>query len=73
MSSLLVLSRRAPRSKTRSRLAKEGFHRDKEAGGGKTLEQVGEMIGVTKERVRQIQNKALGKLRHVLEAGILAG
>ena len=39
---------------------------------GKTLEQVGEMIGVTKERVRQIQNKALGKLRHALETGILA-
>lgn len=38
----------------------------------KTLEQVGEMIGVTKERVRQIQNKALGKLRNVLEEGILA-
>ncbi len=37
-----------------------------------TLEQVGEMIGVTKERVRQIQNKALGKLRAVLEQGILA-
>lgn len=33
----------------------------------KTLEQVGEMIGVTKERVRQIQNKALGKLRAALE------
>ncbi|MGE0482080.1 MAG: sigma factor-like helix-turn-helix DNA-binding protein [Phycisphaerae bacterium] len=30
------------------------------------------MIGVTKERVRQIQNKALGKLRHILEQGILA-
>lgn len=38
----------------------------------KTLEQVGEMIGVTKERVRQIQNKALSKLRSVLEEGILA-
>ncbi len=38
----------------------------------KTLEQVGEMIGVTKERVRQIQNKALGKLRLALEQGILA-
>ena len=33
----------------------------------KTLEQVGAMIGVTKERVRQIQNKALGKLRTYLE------
>jgi RNA polymerase primary sigma factor len=38
----------------------------------KTLEQVGEMIGVTKERVRQIQNKALSKLRLALEQGILA-
>lgn len=37
----------------------------------KTLEQVGEMIGVTKERVRQIQNKALGKLRQILESGPL--
>jgi len=32
-----------------------------------TLEQVGHMIGVTKERVRQIQNKALAKLRVALE------
>lgn len=45
---------------------------DEPARRGKTLEQVGEMIGVTKERVRQIQNKALGKLRSALESGILA-
>lgn len=32
-----------------------------------TLEQVGELIGVTKERVRQIQNKALAKLRVALD------
>jgi RNA polymerase sigma factor (sigma-70 family) len=38
----------------------------------KTLEQVGEMIGVTKERVRQIQNKALTKLRAALEQSVLA-
>lgn len=38
----------------------------------KTLEQVGEMIGVTKERVRQIQNKALDKLRGILEDGLLS-
>ena len=37
-----------------------------------TLEQVGKIIGVTKERVRQIQNKALVKLRHSLEGGFLA-
>lgn len=32
-----------------------------------TLDQVGQMIGVTKERVRQIQNKALEKIRLALE------
>lgn len=31
-----------------------------------TLEQVGAMVGVTKERVRQIQNKALEKIRRAL-------
>jgi len=38
----------------------------------KTLEQVGALIGVTKERVRQIQNKALRKIRSALEESILA-
>jgi RNA polymerase sigma factor (sigma-70 family) len=32
-----------------------------------TLEQVGKRIGLTKERVRQIQNKALVKLRELIE------
>lgn len=36
-----------------------------------TLEEVGQIIGVTKERVRQIQNKALTKIRGVLEDGVL--
>jgi RNA polymerase primary sigma factor len=38
---------------------------------GKTLEEVGKVIGVTKERVRQIQNKALNKLRVALEDLVL--
>ena len=38
----------------------------------KTLAQVGEVIGVTKERVRQIQNKALKKIRQALETNYLA-
>jgi len=38
----------------------------------KTLEQVGSIIGVTKERVRQIQNKALRKIRAALEERYLA-
>lgn len=36
-----------------------------------TLEQVGRVIGVTKERVRQIQNKALEKIRQLLEDDFL--
>jgi len=36
-----------------------------------TLEQVGQIIGVTKERVRQIQNKALAKLRATIEGAEL--
>jgi len=36
-----------------------------------TLEEVGKIIGVTKERVRQIQNKALIKIRNVMEEGVL--
>jgi RNA polymerase primary sigma factor len=35
-----------------------------------TLEQVGQIIGVTKERVRQIQNKALEKIRAVLDESV---
>lgn len=36
-----------------------------------TLEEVGAIIGVTKERVRQIQNKALAKIRRLMEDGVL--
>jgi RNA polymerase sigma factor (sigma-70 family) len=45
---------------------------DREPASPKTLEQVGSIIGVTKERVRQIQNKALSKIRTALEEGYLA-
>lgn len=36
-------------------------------GKGATLAEVGRLVGLTNERVRQIQNHALGKLRHVLD------
>ncbi len=38
----------------------------------KTLRQVAALFGVTKERVRQIQNKALSKLRQALEERLFA-
>jgi len=44
--------------------------------GGKTdhtLEQVGQDFGVTRERIRQIEAKALGKLRHPRRSRFLSG
>jgi RNA polymerase primary sigma factor len=38
-----------------------------DGGGEKTLEDVGEKFGITRERVRQIQNAALRKLRKMIE------
>jgi RNA polymerase primary sigma factor len=38
-----------------------------DGGAEKTLEEVGEKFGVTRERVRQIQNIALRKLRKMIE------
>ena len=45
---------------------------DQPAPRPKTLRQVAALFGVTKERVRQIQNKALTKLRTVLEDRVFA-
>ena len=47
------------------------FNWEQEQDSPLTLEEVGQIIGVTKERVRQIQNKALSKIRSVLEEGVL--
>lgn len=44
-----------------------GIERPLENDKPLTLEQIGKLIGVTKERVRQIQNKALTKIREELE------
>ena len=41
----------------------DGFHR--------TLEEVGNIFNVTRERIRQIEDKALRKLRHPTRASIL--
>jgi RNA polymerase primary sigma factor len=37
----------------------------------KTLEEIGKEIGVSKERVRQLETKALKKLRHPFRAKLL--
>jgi RNA polymerase primary sigma factor len=47
------------------------FNWEQEEESPLTLEEVGQIIGVTKERVRQIQNKALMKIRQVMEDGVL--
>ena len=39
----------------------------------KTLEEIGEHFGLTRERIRQMQNRALAKLRHPSRAHTLAG
>ena len=41
----------------------DGYHR--------TLEEVGNIFNVTRERIRQIEDKALRKLRHPTRASIL--
>ncbi|MGB1674282.1 MAG: sigma factor-like helix-turn-helix DNA-binding protein [Limisphaerales bacterium] len=38
-----------------------------DGGSERTLEEVGEHFNVTRERVRQIQNLALSKLRKMIE------
>ncbi len=42
-----------------------------EDGRGRTLEEVGQEFGVTRERIRQIEFKALRKLRHPSRSGKL--
>jgi len=42
-----------------------------DSGSGATLEDIGSRFGVTRERVRQVEAKALGRLRHPSRADVL--
>ncbi|MBL4809322.1 MAG: sigma-70 family RNA polymerase sigma factor [Phycisphaerales bacterium] len=68
----IVLANRAELSDVERTVLEHRF--GLETGGHEkpmTLEQVGQIIGVTKERVRQIQNKAMEKIRVELESNFL--
>jgi RNA polymerase sigma factor (sigma-70 family) len=58
-------------SDTEQTVIRRRFNWQQEEEHPLTLEQVGQIIGVTKERVRQIQNKALLKIKSVMEEGVL--
>jgi RNA polymerase primary sigma factor len=58
-------------SKVEETVIKRRFNWQESESSPLTLEEVGKIIGVTKERVRQIQNKALAKIKAVMEEGVL--
>jgi hypothetical protein len=37
----------------------------------RTLEQIGKVYGITRERIRQIESKAMSKLRHPARSNVL--
>jgi RNA polymerase primary sigma factor len=57
-----LVERLPPREKTIV-CARFGLH----GGREKTLEEIGQVMGVTRERIRQLQNLALRKLRCMIE------
>jgi len=65
---------RAELTRSEKRILSERFGflgRGSEAGEQKTLREVARIFGVTKERVRQIQNRALDKLRQVIDESVM--
>ncbi len=67
----IVKENLADLSQVEQTVIRRRFNWEQEEEHPLTLEEVGRIIGVTKERVRQIQNKALAKIRSVLEEGVL--
>ena len=73
---LILNNNSAELSKVEQRVINARFALDKigrktPTGRPRTLEQVGALLGVSKERVRQIQNRALQKLRTVIDETVL--
>jgi len=68
---MIVLANRASLTSIEQTVIHHRFGLEEENPTQLTLEQVGQIIGVTKERVRQIQNKALDKIRLELEENFL--
>lgn len=71
----ILVENSAELSSVERRVLDARFSLDQDAHGAErakrlTLDQVGVLLGVSKERVRQIQNQAIDKLRAVLEGRI---
>jgi RNA polymerase sigma factor (sigma-70 family) len=58
-------------SDTEQTVLRRRFNWEQQEESPLTLEEVGKIIGVTKERVRQIQNKAMLKIRKLMDEGVL--
>ncbi len=67
----ILASNRANLTKVEQTIVTERFALASRAKG-RTLSDVGKMVGLTNERVRQIQNLALEKIRSALDDGFLA-
>jgi RNA polymerase sigma factor (sigma-70 family) len=67
----IISQNRARLTETERLIVMERFALGRDGEKGRTLAQVGKMVGLTNERVRQIQNHALDKLRDALDTHYL--
>jgi RNA polymerase sigma factor (sigma-70 family) len=68
----IIAQNRARLTDTERVVVIERFALGRDGQKGRTLAQVGEIVGLTNERVRQIQNRALNKLRDALDTHLVA-
>lgn len=67
----ILAQNRARLTETERLIVMERFALGRDGEKGRTLAQVGKMVGLTNERVRQIQNHALDKIRSALDTQYL--